>query len=79
MEFFVAISESGIFRACSTIFRYFSNNKHSIYSEEHVITPPETKQFILARIDAGLDVFKKLWGHQNFKFILDYTKAEAIR
>jgi len=42
-------------------------------------TRPGTKQFILSRVDTALDVFKELWGHQNFECILRYTKAEAFR
>ena len=42
-------------------------------------TRPGTKQFILARVDTALDVFKELWVHQNFEWILRYTKAEGLR
>ena len=38
-----------------------------------------TKQFILDKVDTALDVFKELWGHQNFECILRFTKAEALR
>ena len=30
-------------------------------------TRPGTKQFILARVDTVLNVFKELWGHQNLE------------
>ena len=42
-------------------------------------TRPGTKQFILARVDTVLNVFKELRGHQNLECILRFTKAEALR
>ena len=41
-------------------------------------TRPRAKQFILARVDTALDVFKKLWSHQNVEWVLRYTKAEVF-
>ena len=42
-------------------------------------TRPGTKQFILARVDTALDVFKELWVLQNFERILRCTKAETLK
>ena len=41
-------------------------------------TRPGTTQLILSRVDTVLDVFKELWGHQNFESTLRFTKAEAL-
>ena len=41
-------------------------------------TRPGTKQFIVSRVDAVLNVFKELWDHQNFESILRFTKTEAL-
>ena len=46
-------------------------NSNGRTSRHNIIrTRPGIKQFTLARVDTALNVFKELWGHQNFKSIL---------
>ena len=57
-----------------------TSNSSVTTSRRNIIqTRPETKKFTLAQEDMALDIFKELWDHENFEFILEYTKAEAIR
>ena len=41
-------------------------------------TRPGTKQFLLSRVDTILDVFKELWGHQNFENILRLQRLKLL-
>ena len=63
-----------------TVWENRPSNANGRTSRSNIIrTRPGTNQFILARVDTVLDVFKELWGRQNLECILRFTKAEALR